>query len=80
MASTSDLNDLQAVTGVLTRTPSVNVDDPNALFQAFRERYRGDPLWEHSTSAWLADAGALIGIALAALLATGFFLSRDRPG
>ena len=80
MASTSDLNDLQAVTGVLTRTPSVNVDDPNALFQAFRERYRGDPLWEHSTSAWLADAGALIGIALAALLATGFVLSRDRPG
>jgi ABC transport system ATP-binding/permease protein len=80
MASTSDLNDLQAVTGVLTRTPAVNVDDPNALFQAFRERYRGDPLWEHSTSAWLADAGALIGLALAALLAAGFVLRRDRPG
>jgi ABC-type multidrug transport system ATPase subunit len=80
MASTADLNDLQAVTGVLTRTPSVNVDDPAALFQAFRNRYRGDSLWEHSASAWLADAGALIGIALAALLATGFVLSRDRPG
>ena len=28
MASTSELNDLQAVTGVLTRVPSVEVDDP----------------------------------------------------
>ena len=80
MASTSDLNDLQAVTGVLTRTPSVNVDNPNALFQAFRERYRGDPLWKHSSSAWLSDAGALIGLALVALLAAGFVLRRDRPG
>ena len=80
MASTSDLNDLQAVTGVLTRTPAVNVDNPNALFQAFRERYSGDPLWDHSSSAWLADAGALIAIALAGLLAAGFVLRRDRPG
>jgi len=80
MASTSDLNDLQAVTGVLTRTPSVNVDDPSALFQAFRERYRGDPLWEHSSSAWLTDAGALIGLTLLALLGAGFVLRRDRPG
>jgi hypothetical protein len=80
MASTADLNNLQAVTGVLTRTPAVNVDNPNALFKAFRNHYRGDPLWEHSSSTWLADAGALLGLALAALLATGFVLARDRPG
>ena len=80
MASTSDLNDLQAVTGVLTRTPSVNVDDPDALFQAFRRRYRGDARWDHSRSAWLSDAGALIGLSLAALGAAGLVLRRDRAG
>ena len=80
MASTADLNNLQAVTGVLTRTPSVNVDNPNALFQAFRHHYRGDPLWEHSASAWLTDAGALLGLTLIALVAAGFVLARDRPG
>ena len=80
MASTADLNNLQAVTGVLTRTPAVNVDNPNALFQAFRHHYRGDPLWEHSASAWLTDAGALLGLTLLALVAAGFVLARDRPG
>jgi hypothetical protein len=80
LASTSDLNDLQAVTGVLTHTPSVNVDDPSALFQAFRTRYRGDPLWDHSRSAWVSDAGALIGLTLVMLLAAGLVLRRDRGG
>ncbi len=80
LASTSDLNNLQAVTGVLTRTPAVNVDDPTALFRAFRRRYHGDPLWQHSSSALLADAAALVGIALVALLAAGVILRRDRPG
>ena len=80
LASTSDLNNLQAVTGVLTRTPAVNVDDPSALFRAFRRRYRGDPLWEHSSSALLADAAALAGITLVALLGAGVILRRDRPG
>jgi ABC transport system ATP-binding/permease protein len=80
LASTSDLNNLQAVTGVLTRTPAVNVDDPSALFRAFRRRYRGDPLWEHSSSALLPDAAALAGITLVALLGAGLILRRDRPG
>ena len=80
LASTSDLNNLQAVTGVLTRTPAVNVDDPSALFRAFRRRYRGDPLWEHSSSALLPDAAALAGITLVALLGAGVILRRDRPG
>jgi hypothetical protein len=80
MASTSDLNDLQAVTGVLTRTPTVNVDDPSKLFQAFRNHSQGDPLWDHTSSVWLGDAGALLGLSLVALLAAGFVLRRDRTG
>jgi ABC-type cobalamin/Fe3+-siderophores transport system ATPase subunit len=78
MASTSDLNDLQAVTGVLSRTPTVNVDDPSVLFNAFRNRARGDPLWDHTSSAWLADSGASLGLSVVALLAAGFVLRRDR--
>jgi ABC transport system ATP-binding/permease protein len=78
MASTSDLNNLQAVTGVLSRTPTVNVDDPSVLFNAFRNRARGDPLWDHTSSALLADSGALLGLSVLALLAAGFVFRRDR--
>jgi ABC-type multidrug transport system ATPase subunit/pSer/pThr/pTyr-binding forkhead associated (FHA) protein len=80
LASTADLNNLQAVTGVLTRDSSVNVQDPSALFAAFRHPYRGDPLWEHSAGAWLGDAGALIALTVLALMAAWLALVRDRPG
>jgi ABC-type multidrug transport system ATPase subunit/pSer/pThr/pTyr-binding forkhead associated (FHA) protein len=79
MASTSDLNDLQAVNGALTRTPTFNVDDPNELFNAFHNNVRGDPLWDHTSSAWLADVGALLGLTVIALLGTGFVLRRELP-
>jgi ABC-type multidrug transport system ATPase subunit len=80
LASTSDLTNLQAVTGELTRTPEVNVDDPGPLFQAFREHDAADALWEHSASTWLADAGALLGLTLIGLLGAGAVLLRDHPG
>jgi hypothetical protein len=80
LASTSDLTNLQAVTGELTRTPEVNVDDPAPLFQAFREHDAADALWEHSASTWLADAGALLGLTLIGLLGAGAVLLRDHPG
>jgi ABC-type multidrug transport system ATPase subunit len=77
MASTADLNNLQAVTGVLTRQPTVKVDDPSALLQAFQAHPDGDRLWRHSASAWLLDAAALLALAVLALLATALALRRD---
>jgi hypothetical protein len=68
------------VTGVLTRNPSVNVDDPSALFQAFRNHPRGDPLWQHTSSAWMRDAGALLGLTVLALTGAGLVLCRDLTG
>jgi ABC-type multidrug transport system ATPase subunit/pSer/pThr/pTyr-binding forkhead associated (FHA) protein len=79
LASTSDLNNLQAVTGELTRTPEVNVDAPGPLFQAFRQHSTEDVLWEHSPSAWLGDAGALLGLTLIGLVGAGAVLLRDHP-
>ena len=77
MASTSELNDLQAVTGVLTRVPSVEVDDPTRLFREFRRDRQGEGAWDHTASAWLGDVGALAALTLLALLAAGLALRRD---
>jgi hypothetical protein len=79
-ASTVDLNDLQAVTGVLTRVPSVGVEDPSRLFREFARGPRGDRLWDHTPAAWLADVGAMIGLGAAALLAAGLALRREDAG
>jgi ABC-type transport system involved in multi-copper enzyme maturation permease subunit len=78
MASTSDLNNLQAVTAVLERRATVNVDNPTAVFQAFNLDYRGNVLWRHDASSWLIDVGALIGLAFIALLAAWLALCWDR--
>lgn len=79
-ASTVELNDLQAVSGVLTRVESVSVDDPEPLFKAIDKGERGEPRWDHDARAWLTDAGALIGLTLVSLLATGLVLRRGDPG
>jgi ABC-type multidrug transport system ATPase subunit len=80
MASTVDLNDLQAVTGVLTRVDSVNVDNPAPLFRAVHQGDRGDPRWDHDPGAWLTAGGALLGLTLTLALATGLALRRDEAG
>ncbi len=80
VASTSDLNNLQALTGVLTRTPSVNLRDPAPLFTALATGDRGDPSWDHTPAAWWKDAAALAAIAAVALAATGLALRRIDPG
>jgi hypothetical protein len=80
MASTVDLNDLQAVTGVLTRVDSIKVDDPAPLFRAVHKGDRGDPRWDHDPSAWLTACAALLGLALAAAVATSLALRRDEAG
>ena len=80
MASTTDLNDLQAVTGVLTRVDTVKVDDPAPLFRAVHKGDRGDPRWDHDSGAWLTAGGALLGLTLAAAFATGLALRRDEMG
>jgi hypothetical protein len=79
-ASTADLNNLQAVTGVLTKTPSTRLDDPSSLFRRFAEASRGDRLWDHSPGTWLVDVGALIALALAALVGAGLVLRLDDAG
>jgi len=80
MASTVDLNDLQAVTGVLTRVDSINVDNPAPLFRAVHQGDRGDPRWDHDPNAWLTACGALLGLTLAAAFAAGLALRRDAAG
>jgi ABC-type multidrug transport system ATPase subunit len=80
MAATADLNDLQAVTGVLTRARSARVDDPSRLFRQFGDATRGDRLWDHTPAAWLADEGALVLLTCAALLAAALALRRDTAG
>ena len=79
-ASTVDLNNLQAVTGVLTRVPSVGVEDPSRLFRELARGPRGDRLWDHTPAAWLGDVGAMIGLGAAALLAAGLALRREDAG
>ena len=79
-ASTTDLNNLQSITGVLTRTPSVNLRDPAPLFTALATGDRGDPMWDHTAAAWWWDALALLAIGAAALAATGLALRRIDPG
>src|SRR5207253_43055 len=76
MASTIDLNDLQAVTGVLTRVDSVKVDDPAPLFRAVHQGDRGDPRWDHDSRAWLTACGALLGLTLVAAFGTVLALRR----
>jgi hypothetical protein len=80
LASTVDLNDLQAVTGVLTRVQSVRVDDPEPLFRAIGNGDRGDARWDHDSHAWLTACGALLGLTLAAALAAGLALRRGDAG
>jgi ABC-type multidrug transport system ATPase subunit len=77
MASTTDLNDLQAVTGVLTRVDSIAVDDPAPLFRAVHQGDRGDPRWDHDSGTWLTACGALLGLMLVAALATDLALRRE---
>ena len=80
MASTADLNDLQAVTGVLTRVNSVKVDNPAPLFQAVHKGDRGDPRWDHDPGAWLTASGALLGLTLLGAFATDLALRRKDSG
>jgi hypothetical protein len=75
-ASTVELNDLQAVTGVLTRVESVQVDDPEPVFRAAQTGDPGEPRWDHDAGAWLTACGALLGLTLLASLATGLVLLR----
>jgi len=79
-ASTVDLNDLQAVSGVLTRVESVRVDNPEPLFRAVGKGDRGDPRWDHDTGAWLTACGALLGLTLVPALAAGLALRRGDTG
>jgi ABC transport system ATP-binding/permease protein len=79
-AATADLNNLQTVTGVLTRERSAKVDDPAALFSRFGDDSRGDRLWDHTAGAWLGDTGALVALTCLALLATALALRRADPG
>ena len=79
-ASTADLNNLQAVTGVLTRARTARTDDPTELFDQFGDTSRGDRLWDHTPAAWLADAGALIALTCLFLLAAALALRRDDAG
>lgn len=76
-ASTSSLNDLQAVTGVLTRVPSVDIDHPAKLFDALGKGDRGDARWDHDRTTWLRDVGALVLLTLAGLFGTWFALLRE---
>jgi ABC-type multidrug transport system ATPase subunit len=78
LASTSDLNDLQAVTGVLTRNSTVDLDNPSTVSNVFNSADQGDPLWRHDATAWLTDVGALIAITVVALLFTWLALCWDR--
>lgn len=80
MASTSDLNDLQAVTAALEKRPTVDVDKPTAVFEAFNLNSKGDALWRHQASTWLIDVGALIALTVVALLAAWLALCWDRRG
>jgi hypothetical protein len=79
-ASTADLNNLQAVTGVLTRTRTARTDDPTNFFGQFSDARRGDRLWDHTEGAWLADAGALVALTCLSLLAAALALRRDDAG
>ncbi|MGZ8740523.1 MAG: ABC transporter permease, partial [Gaiellaceae bacterium] len=79
-ASTSSLNDLQAVTGVLTRVPSVDIENPTRLFDALGEGERGDARWDHNPSAWLRDVGALFLLTIAGLVGTCLALRREGAG
>jgi hypothetical protein len=79
-ASTADLNNLQEITGVLTRTPSVNLTNPSPLFNSLAQGARGEAAWDHTATAWLEDAGVLLALGFVALLAAGLALRRLDSG
>ena len=78
-ASTVDLDHLLSVDRVARSYPEVRLSDPGPALAELSSDKIVDKLWRHDWRTWLADAGALLALTAAGVVATGLILRRRRP-
>ncbi|MEX2195694.1 MAG: ATP-binding cassette domain-containing protein [Thermoleophilaceae bacterium] len=79
-ASTVDLDRLQSVDRVARELPSVRLEDPLPVLRALSDTGdEGERRWRHDWPTWLLDAGVLLALTLAGILAAMAALWRRRP-
>jgi ABC-type multidrug transport system ATPase subunit len=79
MASTVDLERLDAINHAARGLPDVRLEDPTPVLSALAEPPASDYRWRHSGGSWLFDAGMLLAIAALATGGGAVALSRKRP-
>ncbi len=75
MASTAELERLQALERVVREAPTVTLADPLTQFEEVAAGLEPDPRWSHGGRAWLENMGALLLLGLVATLGTVAALS-----
>jgi ABC-type multidrug transport system ATPase subunit len=78
-ASSVDLGRMQALDTIGRDAPTIRLDEPISKFESLATSLRPVSNWEHEPGAWLRDVGALVLIAVLAILAAGLALRRRRP-
>ena len=78
-ASTVDLDRLQSVDRLARDLPTVRLDDPTPVLRALSEPGETERQWRHDWPTWLANAGALMALTLAGVVASMLALVRRRP-
>jgi hypothetical protein len=76
LASTADLNRLQAFNNVANKFPTLDLTDPVGVASRLSTVGEGEPRWNHKLSAWLLDVGALTMLTGVALVGAGLALRR----
>ena len=79
-ASTVDLDRLQSVDRVAREAPSVRLEDPLPVLRSLTDAGKGgERRWRHDWPTWLLDAGVLLALTLAGIVAAMAALWRRRP-
>jgi ABC-type multidrug transport system ATPase subunit/pSer/pThr/pTyr-binding forkhead associated (FHA) protein len=78
-ASTVNLDHLMSVDRVARSYPEIRLDNPGPALAKLSDDKIVDSFWRHDWRTWLIDAGALLVLTAAGVLATGEILRRRRP-
>jgi hypothetical protein len=77
-AATVDLNKLNGLSSVFTQLSTVNATSVQK-FLSGTIKIEGQRRYRHLRSVWFEDMGALLALAIVALIATGLALARGDP-
>lgn len=77
-AATSDLNQLNGLSSVFTQLSTVNTTTLQKFLNG-KIKTEGQRRYRHLRSVWFQDMGALLALAIVALVATGLALARGDP-